>query len=221
MLEVKNLTKKYPKFNLENVNLSLPKGQIMGFIGKNGAGKSTTIKSILNLVTPNSGEVDIFGMNLINHELEIKKRIGVVLGGIDFYQQKKTEQIANVMSRFYDTWDHQSFKKYMQEFEIDPIKAPKELSAGMKVKFMIALALSHKAELLILDEPTSGLDPVSRDDLLNLFSQIVATGERSILFSTHITSDIEKCADSISYIKDGKIFKMVPTWLYEYKKCLF
>ena len=103
MLEVKNLTKKYPKFNLENVNLSLPKGQIMGFIGKNGAGKSTTIKSILNLVTPNSGEVDIFGMNLINHELEIKKRIGVVLGGIDFYQQKKTEQIANVMSRFYDT----------------------------------------------------------------------------------------------------------------------
>ena len=207
MLEVKNLTKKYPKFNLENVNLSLPKGQIMGFIGKNGAGKSTTIKSILNLVTPNSGEVDIFGMNLINHELEIKKRIGVVLGGIDFYQQKKTEQIANVMSRFYDTWDHQAFKKYMQEFEIDPIKAPKELSAGMKVKFMIALALSHKAELLILDEPTSGLYPVSRDDLLNLFSQIVATGERSILFSTHITSDIEKCADSISYIKDGKILK--------------
>lgn len=207
ILEVKNLSKNYPDFHVEGINLSLGQGEIMGFIGKNGAGKSTTIKSILNMVTPDSGEVNIFSLNVKDHELEIKRRLGVVLGGVDFYQQKKTKQIAKVMSRFYDSWDDQAFHRYLEEFEIDGNKRPKELSAGMKVKFMIALALSHKAELLIFDEPTSGLDPVSRDDLLNLFRQIVKTGERSILFSTHITSDIEKCADSIAYIKDGKLLR--------------
>lgn len=207
LLKVEHLAKTYPKFKLQDINFSLPEGQIMGLIGKNGAGKSTILKSMLNLVNTDSGTVYFFGQNIKENELEIKKQIGVVLGGVDFYQQKKISTLAKVTSRFYDNWDQVAFEHFLKEFEIDLTKTPKELSAGMKVKLMIALALSHDAKLFIFDEPTSGLDPVSRDDLLNLFKELVATGKRSILFSTHITSDIEKCADSISYIKNGELLE--------------
>lgn len=207
MLAVKGLTKRYPNFTLDNVTFSLAPGRIMGLIGKNGAGKSTTLKSMLNLVHPDKGSVVILGKDFKSNEESIKQEIGVVLGGIDFYQHKKLEDITAVTKRFYKNWDEASYQKYLQTFSLDPKKKVKELSTGMKVKYMIALALSHHAKLLILDEPTSGLDPVSRDDLLNLFRQLVKDGKRSILFSTHITSDLEKCADDITYIKDGKLLK--------------
>lgn len=207
MLEVKGLTKRYPKFSLQHISFALRKGRIMGLIGKNGAGKSTTLKSILHLVSPDAGRVEMFGRDFTKHEQACKQELGVVLGGIDFYHQKKLLDITAVTKRFYENWDDNAYQRYLEAFSLDPNKRVKELSAGMKVKYMIVLALSHNARLLIFDEPTSGLDPVSRDELLGLFRQLVRDGERSILFSTHITSDLEKCADDITYIKDGKLLK--------------
>ena len=207
VLAVEGLTKRYPNFILEDITFSLPKGRIMGLIGKNGAGKSTTLKAILNLVRRDDGTVQMFGQDFRENEESCKQNIGVVLGGIDFYNHKKISQITAVTKRFYKNWDEDSYQKYLHIFSLDPQKKVKELSTGMKVKYMIALALSHDAKLLILDEPTSGLDPVSRDDLLLLFRELAKDGEISILFSTHITSDLEKCADEITYIKDGKLLR--------------
>ncbi|HHT69776.1 MAG TPA: ABC transporter ATP-binding protein [Limnochordia bacterium] len=204
-LSITGLTKHYPNFTLENVSFSLEQGRIMGLIGKNGAGKTTTLKSILNMVTPDAGQIEMFGRDFRRHEQQCKQEIGVVFGGIDFYSHKRLSSITAVTKRFYSRWDEQAYQKYLKTFELVPTKRVKELSSGMKVKYMLALALSHNARLLILDEPTSGLDPVSRDDLLSLFRQLVKDGERSILYSTHITSDLEKCADDITYIKDGKL----------------
>lgn len=207
LLHVESLTKHYPNFTLDNISFSLPKGRIMGLIGKNGAGKSTTLKAILNLVRPDAGSIQMFGHEFRDNEESCKQDLGVVLGGIDFYKEKKIAQITEVTKRFYNNWDETAYEKYLNMFSLDPQKKVKQLSTGMKVKYMIALALSHHAKLLILDEPTSGLDPVSRDDLLVLFQEVVKSGERSILFSTHITSDLEKCADDITYIKDGKLLQ--------------
>lgn len=207
MLVVQNLSKRYPGFLLDNVSFHLKPGRIMGLIGRNGAGKTTTLKSILNLVKPDNGTVTMFGRDFYTNEESCKQQIGVVLGGIDFYSHKKLTHITAVTKRFYQEWDEDAYQKYLKMFSLDPEKRVKELSAGMQVKFMVALALSHNAKLLIFDEPTSGLDPVSRDDLLNLFRQLVKDGSRSILYSTHITSDLEKCADDITYIKDGKLLR--------------
>lgn len=204
-LQVERLTKRYPKFTLEDVSLSLERGRIMGLIGKNGAGKSTTLKAILNLVSPDGGEIEVLGRPFPAQELACRQRLGVVLGGIDFYQHKRLSAITAVTRRFYRDWDQGAYERYLAEFDLDEGKRVRELSAGMRVKYLVALALSHGAELLIFDEPTSGLDPVSRDELLELFQALAAGGERSILFSTHITSDLEKCADDITYIKDGKV----------------
>jgi ABC-2 type transport system ATP-binding protein len=205
VLSVKNLCKDYPAFHLKNVTFSMEQGCIMGFIGRNGAGKSTTLKAILNMVHPTGGEVELFGKEFASNESYIKQHIGVVLGGIDFYPKKKIKTITAVTRRFYPEWDESKYQHYCQLFEIDEEKRVDQLSSGMRVKYMIALALSHGAKLLILDEPTSGLDPVSRDDLMELFRKIVQSGERSILFSTHITSDLEKCATHITFIKEGEI----------------
>ena len=207
MLVVQNLSKRYPGFLLDNVSFHLKPGRIMGLIGRNGAGKTTTLKSILNLVKPDNGTVTMFGRDFYANEESCKQQIGVVLGGIDFYSHKKLTHITAVTKRFYQEWDEDAYQKYLKMFSLDPEKRVKELSAGMQVKFMVALALSHNAKLLIFDEPTSGLDPVSRDDLLNLFRQLVKDGSRSILYSTHITSDLEKRADDITYIKDGKLLR--------------
>lgn len=204
VLEVKNLCKTYPKFKLNNVSFSVPEGAIMGFIGRNGAGKSTTLKSILKLVHPDSGEIRFFGMELEAHESEIKQAIGFAGGAVDYYKKKKISDIVDITRRFYETWDDEAYKKYSRLFELDDSKKPSELSEGMKVKLNITLALSHGARLLILDEPTSGLDPVSRDELLEVFEYLSGKGI-SILFSTHITSDLDKCADYITYIKKGEI----------------
>ncbi|HBN96529.1 MAG TPA: ABC transporter ATP-binding protein [Firmicutes bacterium] len=211
VLSVDGLTKRYENFALEGVSFSVKQGRIMGLIGKNGAGKTTTLKSILNLVTPDAGKVEMFGRDFRANETVCKQDIGVVLGGIDFYNHKRLSDITAVTKRFYTNWDEDAYQKYLKTFELVPSKRVKQLSSGMKVKYMLALALSHKARLLILDEPTSGLDPVSRDDLLGLFRQLVKDGERSILYSTHITSDLEKCADAITYIKDGKLLKSAET----------
>jgi ABC-2 type transport system ATP-binding protein len=207
VLSVKGLSKHYPNFTLEDISFDLPQGKIMGLIGKNGAGKSTTLKSILNLVNPDSGTIKMFHKDFRENEESCKQKIGVVLGGIDFYNHKKLKDITAVTKRFYKNWDENAYQRYIQAFSIVPDKKVKELSTGMKVKYMLALALSHNAKLLILDEPTSGLDPVSRDDLLGLFRQLVESKDISILFSTHIISDLEKCADYITYIKDGKLLK--------------
>jgi ABC-2 type transport system ATP-binding protein len=205
ILSVQNLSKHYEKFTLKNVSFSLDKGYIMGFIGRNGAGKTTTLKSMMRLVHPDGGKVTVFGMDFAENELACKQRIGFMLGGVDYYPKKKLRTIAEVTSRFYSEWDNAEYQRRLAAFELDPEKKIDELSAGMRVKFSLALALSHHAQLLILDEPTSGLDPVSRDELLLLFQDLIEDGEHSILFSTHIISDLEKCADFITYIKDGEI----------------
>ena len=205
VLEVRELRKTYPAFTLKDVSLDVPQGAIVGFIGRNGAGKSTTLKSILGLVHPDGGTVRAFGLDYAANEAAIRRRIGVVLGGIDFYPTTKVGVITDVTRRFYSNWDEDKYRHYLELFAIDESKRVDQLSSGMKVKYMIALALSHSAELLIMDEPTSGLDPVSRDELVELFRRIVADGSRSILFSTHITSDLEKCASHIAFIKDGEM----------------
>ena len=204
-LEVRGLCKTYPAFTLKDVSFDVPQGAVVGFIGRNGAGKSTTLKSILGLVHPDGGDVRFFGQDVRQHEREFKEQIGVVLGGIDFYPKKKVKTITDVSRRFYNNWDETKYRHYLELFHIDETKRVDQLSSGMKVKYLLALALSHNARLLILDEPTSGLDPVSRDELTELLRRVVADGTRSVLFSTHITSDLEKCATHIAFIKDGEL----------------
>lgn len=210
MLEVHNLQKVYPAFTLHDVTFSLPAGTVTGLVGRNGAGKSTTLKSILGLVHPDGGEVRFCGADVRAKEKAFKEQIGVVLGGIDFYPKKKVKTITEVTRKFYVNWNEEAYRRYLSLFNIDENKRVEQLSSGMRVKYLIALALSHGAKLLILDEPTSGLDPVSRDELTELFRALVADGERSILFSTHITSDLERCAHNIVYIKDGTVVQSGP-----------
>jgi len=205
VMEIRGLCKAYPAFTLKDVSFTVPQGAVMGFIGRNGAGKSTTIKSVLGLVHPDAGQVEILGRSFSGGEKFIKENIGVVLGRIDFYPKKTIATLTDVVRRFYENWDQEKYRHYLQLFAIDESKRVDQLSSGMQVKYMIALALSHNARLLILDEPTSGLDPVSRDELTELLGRIAADGQRSVLFSTHITSDLEKCASHISFIKDGQI----------------
>ena len=209
ILEVKNLKKEYPSFLLDNISFSLKAGRITGFAGRNGAGKTTTVKSILNLIHPDSGEITYFGMSLAGHEAEIKKRIGYSTGTVSWYPRKKLKDITLVTKSFYPNWDEKKKKKYLELFKLDENKTPLELSDGMKVKFNLLLALSHRAEILILDEPTSGLDPFSRDELLDIFMALRDEGV-AVFFSTHIISDLEKCADDIMYISDGKLKAAMP-----------
>lgn len=205
VLKVSGLCKSYPDFALKNVALSLEKGRIMGFIGRNGAGKTTTMKSLVNFIHPNAGRIEFFGLNFAEHEREIKERIGFVSGGAEFYPRSKLRAITDASRPFYRNWDEKSYRENLKRFSLDENKTPAQLSAGMKIKYALTLALSHHAELLLLDEPTSGLDPVSRDDLLDEFLHLSRDEKISILFSTHITSDLDKCADDISYLRAGRI----------------
>ena len=205
LIEVKDLCKNYEAFKLKNVSFTLEEGFIMGFIGRNGAGKSTTLKTMLNLLKSDGGQVSLCGLSMPKDEIEIKNQVGYVFGGVDFYPESKISSITNVTKGFYQQWDEERYKELCQRFEIDQNKKFKELSAGMKVKYSLAVAMSHNPKLLILDEPTSGLDPAARDDLVLLFQEFIEDGQHSILFSTHITSDLEKCADYITYIKQGQI----------------
>lgn len=204
-LLVEGLNKRYPGFHLKDISFSLDPGYIMGFIGINGAGKTTTLKSILNMVRPESGRVEILGKVFLDHELELKQQLGVVLGDKDVYKQYKIGAITRVVSRFYENWDQSVYEEYCERFRLDQDKKLNDLSQGMTTKYFLTLALSHRAKLFILDEPTSGLDPAARDDLLEIFQELVENGENSILYSTHITSDLEKCADYITYIHEGEL----------------
>jgi len=204
IVEVQDLVKKYPSFELKNVSFSLESGRITGFIGRNGAGKTTTIKSMLNMIHPDGGVIRYFDRPFADSEADIKKRIGYSSGTVSWYPRKKIRDIVDIIKRFYATWDEASYRKYLDLFAIDDMKTPLELSEGMKVKVNLMLALAHKSEVLILDEPTSGLDPFSRNELLGIFTELRNTGV-TILFSTHIITDIEKCADDIVYISKGRI----------------
>ena len=204
LCSIENLNKSYPSFTLSDVSFELNSGRIMGFIGRNGAGKTTTIKSILGLVHPDSGKISYFDTSFSENEREIKQHIGFSTGAVNYYPKKKIKDIVNVTKTFYENWDEGAYRKYLDMFSLDENKMPCELSEGMKVKLNLLLALSHGAKILILDEPTSGLDPFSRDELLELLIELKETGV-AVLFSTHITSDIEKCADDIMYIKKGRI----------------
>jgi len=203
-IEIRNLTKEYKTFKLDNVSFDVEEGHIVGFIGRNGAGKTTTIKSILNIVKANSGEVDFYGIPLKENENTIKNQIGYSSGTVNYYPKKKLSKILEITKTFYSSWDDKLMNEYIDLFKLDITKTPSELSEGMKVKFNLLLALSHNAKILILDEPTSGLDPFSRDEILDVFIELKKRGT-AILFSTHITSDLEKCADDIVYISHGKI----------------
>lgn len=204
MLSVKGLTKKYPSFTLREAAFTVKQGEIMGLIGRNGAGKSTTLKCLTGMVHPDGGEIAFFGLPLAGNELKIRQRMAFMSGTTDFYMRKKLRTITGITKAFYPGWDEAAYRRYMERFRLDENKMPATLSAGMRVKYSLALAMSHHAELLILDEPTSGLDPISRDELTDLFLALQREGV-SILFSTHITSDLEKCADRITYIHEGRI----------------
>ena len=205
LIEVEGLCKNFESFQLKEVGFTLEEGFIMGFIGRNGAGKSTTLKTMLNLMNNDGGKISLCGLSMPKDEIEIKNKVGYVFGGVDFYPTAKISRITKITKDFYREWDDGLYKRLCERFEIDQNKKFSQLSAGMKVKYSIAVAMSHNPKLLILDEPTSGLDPAARDDLVLLFQEFIEDGEHSILFSTHITSDLEKCADYITYIKEGKI----------------
>ncbi len=205
ILQVNDLTKDYGNFKLDGVSFSVSEGEIMGFIGRNGAGKTTTLRSLLRLTRYDRGNVKFFGQEFSEHEDEIKQQIGYMSGGVAYYPRKRLGNIIKITKSFYDNWDDEAYRHYMELFSLDENKRPRELSEGMKVKFNLVIALSHHARFLILDEPTSGLDPVSRDELLEIFLSLAREGV-AILFSTHIIGDLDKCADSITYIRKGKIF---------------
>ena len=204
MLKVENLRKKYHSFLLDGISFTLPEGYILGFIGQNGAGKSTTIKCLTGVNPYDEGEVTVFGKDFRDHSLEILQDVGFSSGAMDCYPNEKVEKIGRAYGMFFQNYDNEKFLRLCKTFHIDPSKKVRELSQGMKVKLGIALALSHDAKLIILDEPTSGLDPVAREELLDLLQKIMEQGNRSILFSTHVTSDLDKCADYILFINDGK-----------------
>ena len=205
VLEVQGLTKRYPAFTLNGVSFDVPQGAVMGFIGRNGAGKSNTLKSILGMVHPDAGAVRVFGMDYAENERAIRRELGVVLGGIDFYPKKKIKTITDVTRRFYNNWDEEKYRHYLELFHIDESKRVDQLSSGMKVKYMIALALSHNARLLILDEPTSGLDPVVRDEILTIFADFTRDEAHAVLISSHIVSDLEKICDYIAFLHKGRL----------------
>ncbi len=205
VLEVNGLIKSYDSFSLKNVSFHIPKGYIMGFIGPNGAGKTTTIKSILNMLNYQAGDIKLFGLSHKEHADQIYDQIGIVMDSPFYVEDWTTSDVEKAVAPFYRNWNSNKYSSLLSKFKIDKKKKIKELSRGMKVKLMVAVALSHDAKLLILDEPTSGLDPVARDELCDLLMNFVTNENRSILFSTHITSDLEKIADYITFILDGKI----------------
>ena len=208
-LEVKELKKVYPEFTLEKVSFCVQQGHITGLIGRNGAGKSTTIKGILRLINA-EGSVSVFGKDFLREEMAVKQMIGYVGGGFRYYPMNTLAAIRKAYAPFYPTWNQSRYEKFLSQFELIESKKVKELSEGMKVKFALALALSHGAKLLIMDEPTSGLDPLSREEFCDIILQLIREEGVSVLFSTHITSDLMRIADDIVYLSQGKILAACP-----------
>lgn len=206
ILEISGLCKSYNDFALKNISFSIPKGYIMGFVGQNGSGKTTTIRSILNMANIDSGKISVFGLDSINDSVEIKERLGVVFDQLYFAEHLNARQIESQISPFYREWNSEQFSKYLKEFELPENKSVGDFSKGMKMKLMIAVALSHNAELIILDEPTSGLDPVARDELLDILAEYITDENKGVLFSTHITADVERIADYITVLHNGCVW---------------
>ncbi len=205
ILEVSGLNKRYGDFALKDISFYLPDGCITGFVGINGAGKTTTLRSILGLTNKVSGNIKFFGMNIDGNESKIKDRIGIVLDEGGFYDELTLSEMKNVIAHAYRNWCEQDFIDYMEQFSLNPKQKINTLSKGMRMKYALALALSHKAELLIMDEPTSGLDPLVRSQLLNILKDYMGKGGKGVFFSTHITSDLEKIADMLIMIDGGEI----------------
>jgi ABC-2 type transport system ATP-binding protein len=207
ILEVQNLNKQYKNsdFRLTGVSFSIPRGAIMGFVGENGAGKTTTIGCILNTLIKDSGSIKIFGKEMTDQATDIREDIGVVYDTSVFPDVLSPKKIATAMGRIYTHWDNSLFADYLRRFKLPADKKIKTFSRGMTMKLAVAVALSHKPKLLVLDEATSGLDPIVRDDILDVFMDFVQDENHSILLSSHITSDLEKVADYITFIHDGSI----------------
>ena len=208
ILKLDGLCKQYPAFRLENVSFSMEAGTIMGLIGRNGAGKTTTLKSMLHLVHPDAGTVTICGLDMDKDEREIRSRIGFVSGGASYYQRKRLRELTDVTKRFYPGWDDGRYARLVRQFSLDESKRVCELSEGMKVKYQLAAAMSHRAELLILDEPTAGLDPKERVRLRTLLAGMAQ--DRIILVATHVVSDVESVATKVILLRAGKIVDAAP-----------
>ena len=206
ILKIDNLCKKYPTFSLKNASFSINSEEIMDFISHNGAGKTTGLKPIMNLIHYDSHTICTFGKDMKKYENENNQCIDFSLNKLNYYPNKTIKELMRITKRFYKNFSDEKFNEACRIFNLDLNKKLEQLSSGMKVKFSVAIALSHEAELLILDEPTSGLDPISRDEVLDIFKSIVKNGERAILFSTHITSDLDKCATDIAFIHNGIIY---------------
>ncbi|MDD4172081.1 MAG: ABC transporter ATP-binding protein [Syntrophomonas sp.] len=205
VLEIEGLSKSLGDFRLHEVSFALPRGYVMGFIGPNGAGKTTTIKLVMNLMRRDSGEIRVFGLDNRRYEKEIKQRIGFVYDESHFYGELSILDNRRIAASFYRDWDEKVFQQRLRDFDLPAHKKVKDLSRGMRTKFGLALALSHGADFLIMDEPTSGLDPVFRSELMDILRQLMMEENKSVLFSTHITTDLERVADYICFINQGRI----------------
>lgn len=205
IVEMKGVNKRYKDFALQDVSFSIKKGYITGFIGPNGAGKSTTIKLLMNLIKRDSGDIFVFGLDNIAREKEIKERIGFVYDESYFYEELTIREMKRIIAPLYRRWDDLAFQRYIDSFELPTRRKIKHLSKGMKMKFSLAIALSHHADLIIMDEPTSGLDPVFRREILDILADIIQDEEKAVFFSTHITTDLDRIADYITFIDRGRI----------------
>jgi len=204
VIELQNVNKAFSGFQLKDFSLSVKKGFVTGFIGGNGVGKSTTIKMIMNLLKPDSGTISIFGLDYKKHEKEIKERIGFVFDDNIFYENLTLQEMKRLIKPAYKNWDDALFHQYVDMFELPLKKSIKTFSKGMMMKASLTMALSHHAELIIMDEPTSGLDPIFRRELLELLHNLMQNGEKTIFFSTHITTDLDRIADYITFIHNGQ-----------------
>lgn len=221
-MEVRGLYKTYPSFALKDVGFCVQKGHVAGLIGRNGAGKTTVLKACMNLISA-TGSVRYFGEELSENEKSVKQKIGFIGGGFSYYPQKKLRAVAAAFSAFYDGWDQARYEDFLHRFSLDADKKIAELSEGMKVKFFLALALSHGAQMLVLDEPTSGLDPLSREEFCDIVLSLASEQGVSVLFSTHITSDLMRIADDVIYISEGEVLAEKPLCelLGQYEKAFF
>lgn len=202
---LRGVRKAYKGFTLDIRDLALERGYVMGLVGQNGAGKSTTIKILMNLIYPDAGDIEVLGLRQPAHQMEIKRRVGYVSEEPSFYDEMSVGWLAGLVRRYYPTWDDDMYHEYLRKFALDPHAKVKELSKGMKVKLALTLALAHRPELLILDEPTSGIDPIVRHELLEEIAGIIRDERRTVLLSSHITQDIEQVADYIAVIEQGKV----------------
>lgn len=212
VIELRGISKELKAFSIDNMDLQIKQGFVTGFIGANGAGKSTTMKLMMNLLQADAGEINVFGLDYANHEKEIKDRIGFVYDSNVLYGSLNLKDISRIVAPAYKRWNSKQFKAYMDQFELPSNKPIKKFSKGMQMKASLAIALSHDAEFIIMDEPTAGLDPTSRRELLDIFQDVMVDGKRTIFFSTHITSDLERIADYIVLIDQGEILFHKPIY---------